>query len=173
MGKTETIKQRRVDVYLRTAEQKDRWNRYAESQKTSLSKVIIATMESLIGGGLMDQLDAKETLTKRNQGLVEELGQVQAANHRLEKYVELLESELNRAKNTPFSEPGPGIRQYNGDLIKILKSSDGPISNNEILSRARIDPADTGTVSGISAQLEALTAYGLVKYSSRGWTWIG
>jgi hypothetical protein len=139
MGKTETIKKRRVDVYLRSEEQKEHWNRFANGKKTSLSKVIKSTMESFIDGGLMEQLDAKENLTKKNQALSEEIEQLKTTYRRQERYIELLETELNRTKPRSFTNPGPGVRHYDKDLIQILKESRGPVSNNDILRRAKVD----------------------------------
>lgn len=40
MGKTESIKARRVDVYLDTIERKQRWTRKADEADTSLSKFV-------------------------------------------------------------------------------------------------------------------------------------
>jgi len=173
MGKTETIKKRRVDVYLRSEEQKEHWNRFANGKKTSLSKVIKSTMESFIDGGLMEQLDAKENLTKENEALIEEIEQLKTSHRRQERYVELLETELNRTKTRSFTDPGPGVRHYDKDLIQILKESKGPVSHKDILRLVKVDPSDIDLVKGVANQLEALSMYGMVRYSSKGWVWNG
>jgi len=173
MGKNQTIKKRRVDVYLRSEDQKDRWNKFADGRKTSLSKLIIETMESMIGGGLMDQLEAKETLTKKIQQLKDEYEKMETNYHRQEKYIEMLEAELNRTKTASFTEPGPGTRHFNKDVIRVLKDSSGPVSNHELPRLVNVNPSDTDQVNGISNQLEALSGYGIVKYGARGWVWNG
>jgi len=94
-------------------------------------------------------------------------------NHRLEKYIEILEMELNRSKNISFSEPGPGFRYHNEELIKTLKESKDPVSNQVILGRIGVNPVDTQIVKSISNQLEALASYGLIKYTKQGWVWNG
>lgn len=40
MGKTESIKERRVDVYLDTLDRKGRWTKLAEEADESLSKFV-------------------------------------------------------------------------------------------------------------------------------------
>jgi len=173
MGKTETIRKRRVDVYLRSEQQKERWIKYAEKQKTSLSKVIINTMESLLSGGLLDQLNVKERLNDKNQELLKENEIVKTNNHRLERYIDILEKELSRSKNITFTEPGPGFRFHNDILINVLKEAKTPVSNDKILTLINVNPAETDHVKGVSNQLDTLSSYGLIKYTSRGWTWIG
>ncbi|MCK5773847.1 MAG: hypothetical protein KAH57_08675 [Thermoplasmata archaeon] len=173
MGKTETIKKRRVDVYLRSEEQKGRWNKYAKGQKMSLSKLIIDTVEARIGGDLMNQIKIKETLTDKIKKLMDENDSLKVQYNRSENYISILEREMNRSKNVSFSEPGPGIHKYHEELIRVLKDSNNPVSNNNILKQIRIDPADTEVVAGISKQLDALKSYGLIKYGSRGWIWNG
>ncbi len=171
MGKTETINKRRVDVYLNSEKQKERWNQFAKKQKTSLSKLVIQTMESLIGGSLLDQLDAKETLSKRIEEMDKEIEQLKTNNNRQEKYIEILEVELSRSKISSFIVPGPGFRTHNEELIKILREAKAPISHDLILRSIKVKPTDTEGVKGISNELEALASYGLVKYGPRGWTW--
>jgi len=173
MGTTETIKQRRVDVYLKNMEQKERWTAYATSQNSSLSKVIINTMESLIVGDLMDQLTAKESLTKDNEDLKAKLEDLQTSHRRQEQYIELLEKELARLKNISFKDQGPGMRRYSDSLIRVLKESRTPVNNNDLMVMMKIDPNDSDIVTGVSDQLQVLSSYGLVKYSGKGWIWHG
>ncbi len=172
MGKTETIKKRRVDVYLRSEPQKVRWNKYAKGQKMSLSKLVIDTVEARISGDLQNQLEIKETLTKQIKDLMNENETYKTQNKRLENYIDILEREMNRKTSISFSDPGPGFSHYNKELIDVLRGSNGPITNMDLLGRIRVDPSDTDVVKGISKQLEALTEYGLTKLGNRGWMWI-
>ena len=45
------------------------------------------------------------------------------------------------------------------------------LSNEEILSALRIDLSETEMVKVVTKQLQALEAYGLVKYGGMEWKW--
>lgn len=173
MGKTETIKKRRVDVYLRSEDQKLRWTHYAKKHRTSLSKLVMDAVESVIGGGLMENMDAKERMSKQIEDLQNERGTLETQNHRLEKYIGMLEKEMNRIKYSSFKNQEMGFRSYNDKVIEILKRSSTPISHNDILNRLSIDPSDTESVQSVSSQLDFLSDYGIIKYSPKGWRWNG
>ena len=173
MGKTETIKKRKVEVYLVTEGQKERWKKYAKGKNTSLSKLIIETFEARIKGNLMKQLEAKETLTKELGTLQEENRVLKIQNKRQERYIEILEHDMKRAQHISFGETGDGYRMFNKDLTGLLKESKYPVPNHNILSLLGVDPTDTEAVKGIRNQLEALKGYGLIKNTKRGWKWVG
>ena len=173
MGKTETSKKRRVDVYLRSEGQKERWNKYAKQKKTPLSKLIIDTMEARITGNLMEQLEAKETLSKDLHEAREDIDRLNVQNQRYERYIGILEHDMKRAQHVSFGETGDGYRMFNKDLTGLLKNSKDPISNQNILARIGVDPGDSEAVKGIKNQIEALEGYGLIKYTRRGWKWVG
>lgn len=46
MGKTESIKERRVEVYLHTLERKERWTEFADEANESLSKYVQKCVEN-------------------------------------------------------------------------------------------------------------------------------
>ncbi len=60
MGKTDSIKQRRVDVYLDNLEQKQRWKDQAEETGESLSTFVIQCVEYAIEQGGPDFTDIGE-----------------------------------------------------------------------------------------------------------------
>lgn len=173
MGKTETTKKRKVEVYLHSFGQKERWKKYAKGKNTSLSKFIIETVEARIMGNLMKQLEAKETLSKEISALEEENRVLKIQNRRHERYIEILEHDMKRAQHISFGETGDGYRMFNKDLTGLLKESKYPIPYHNIISKLGVDPTDTEAVEGIRNQLEALKGYGLIKYSKRGWKWVG
>jgi hypothetical protein len=173
MGKTETIKKRKVEVYLVTEGQKERWQKYAKDKNTSLSKFIIETVEARVKGNLMKQLKVKETLTNENNDLREENRVLKIQNKRHERYIEILERDMKRAQHISFGETGDGYRMFNKDLTGLLKDSNKPVPNHSILSLLGVDPTDTEAVKGIRNQLEALKGYGLIKDTKRGWKWVG
>ncbi len=79
---------------------------------------------------------------------------VKINNHRLEKYIEILERELSRSKNITFTEPGPGFRFHNDIFIKVLKEAKTSVSNDKILTLINVNMAETDHVKGVSNQLD-------------------
>lgn len=171
MGKTETIKKRRVDVYLPSELQKERWNKYARKMRTPLSKLIISVMETHMGEGLPDTVNERLTLKSENEALLKENEVIRTEKIRLEKFVELLEREMNRSQSISMMDNGQGFRKYNRKLVDLLQNSSIPIPHNEILRELHINPIDTDVVQGISKQLESLSEFGLIKYTVKGWKW--
>jgi len=103
----------------------------------------------------------------------DELKQLRSENRLLRRLVENLDKELKRYRAKPFlDEPYVGVRQFDRDLIELLRDGD-TLSDEKILSSLNIDPADTDLVKAVSKQLETLEAYGLVEFTSKGWRWKG
>jgi len=173
-GKTETIKQRAIYVYLPSLEMVEDWKRRAERAGVSLSKFVIERVEDSIRKeegeeGYLSRLE----LIKRLKKAEEELKQLRSENKLLRRLVENLDKELKRYRAKPFlDENYVGIRQFDKDLIELLRSG-RTLSDEEILSSLNIDPADTDLVKAVSKQLEALEAYDLVEFTGKGWRWKG
>jgi len=173
-GKTETIKQRVIYVYLPSLEMVEDWKRRAEKAGVSLSKFVIERVEDSIRReegeeGYLSRLE----LIKRLKRAEEELKQLRSENRLLRRLVENLDKELKRYRAKPFLDGSfVGVRQFDRDLIELLKSG-RTLSDEEILSSLNIDPADTELVKAVSKQLEALEAYGLVEFTGKGWRWKG
>ena len=173
-GKTETIKQRAIYVYLPSLEMVEDWKRRAEKAGVSLSKFVIERVEDSIRKeegeeGYLSRLE----LIKRLKRAKEELKQLRSENRLLRRLVENLDRELKRYRAKPFlDENYVGIRRFDKDLIELLRSG-RTLSDEEILSSLNIDPADTDLVKAVSKQLEALEAYDLVEFTGKGWRWKG
>jgi len=173
-GKTKTIKQRVIYVYLPSLEMVEDWKRRAEKAGISLSKFVIERVEDSIRKeegeeGYLSRLE----LIKRLKRAEEELKQLRSENRLLRRLVENLDKELKRYRTKPFlDESFVGVRQFDRDLIELLRSG-RTLSDEEILSSLNIDPADTELVKAVSKQLEALEAYGLVEFTGKGWRWKG
>ena len=173
-GKTETIKQRAIYVYLPSLEMVEDWKRRAEKAGVSLSKFVIERVEDSIRReegeeGYLSRLE----LIKRLKKAKEELKQLRSENRLLRRLIENLDKELKRYRAKPFlDESFTGVRQFDKDLIELLRSG-RTLSDEEILSSLNIDPADTDLVRAVSRQLEALEAYDLVEFTGKGWRWKG
>ncbi|MDV3244219.1 MAG: hypothetical protein LYZ66_03445 [Nitrososphaerales archaeon] len=174
LGKTETIKERSVYVYLPSAEMIEDWKSRAEKAGLSISKFVIDRVEDSLKReegeeeGYLSRLELIKKLRVAEEGnkkLSEE-------NRLLKKLVENLDRELKRYRMKPFAEERfEGRRSFDKDLIELLRKG-GSHSQEEILVHLNIDPTDTEMVKAVSRQLEALERYSLVEYSGRGWRWI-
>jgi hypothetical protein len=179
VGKTETIKERAIWVYLPSIEQKERWQKFAEQSGVSLSKWVIETVEEAIRPS--EELDWKprEDLEEEIEGLKNEVAGLRGGLRQQKIIREKLERELRRYRAEPFLVPNfEGVRRYDKELIELLRSSrslDGKpkaMTDVEILQYLGIDPTEEDAVKAVSVQLGNLEAYGIVKSTPKGWRWI-
>lgn len=172
MGKTDTIKDRRVDVYLDTLERKERWKRIAEEEGESLSKFVQQAVEYTIQRGGPDFSELGDE-SKKIQELEQEVSELRKDLKQKDIVIEKLESELKQHRMEPFlADEFEGRRQYDEELIEIIKSSDR-IPGETILKRLDIAPTNTDLVKGVNSQLRQLERYGLIENTPQGWVWIG
>lgn len=173
-GKTETIKDRTIYVYLPSLEMVKDWRKRAERAGVSISRFVIERVEDSIRReeGEEGYLSRPE-LIKRLKRADEELKKLRDENRLLKKLVENLDRELKRYRARPFLEEGfEGIRRFDKELIDLLRRG-GSYSDEELLANLGIDPSDAELVKAVSKQLEILEAYDLVEYVGRGWRWKG
>jgi predicted RNase H-like nuclease (RuvC/YqgF family) len=173
-GKTETIKDRAIYVYLPSLEMVKDWKRRAEKAGVSVSKFVIERVEDSIRReeGEEGYLSRAE-LVKRLRSAEEELKKLREENRLLKRLVENLDNELKRYRAQPFlQEAFEGVRRFDRDLVELLRRGRS-YTQEEILAHLNIDPFDAELVKAVDRQLEALEAYGLVEYRGRGWRWKG
>jgi predicted DNA-binding protein len=172
LGKTDTIKQRSIYVYLPSVEQKRRWDEQAQKQGVSISKFVAEHVENSLRQ--VEEQDYKSIgdLCKEVKQLKEQISKETREKRVLEIAVEKLEEELRRYRAQPFLEEGfAGVRRYQKELVEILRQGH-LVSSGEILSRLGIKPSEGEAVKAVSAQLENLEKYGVVKVFPKGWKWI-
>lgn len=177
MGKTETIKERTIWIYLPTHEQKQEWERIAHEKGTSLSKWIIKTIED----GLKvseGEVKSRNDIDKENKNLRNEIAELQRNLRQMTIIRDNLEIEIRKYRLEPFLTTSfEGIRQFDKELISLLrnaKSVDNKnrfVDNDEILSRLGVSHLETDIVKAISNQLSRLEGYGLVESGTKGWRW--
>jgi len=173
-GKTETIKDRAIYVYLPSLEMVEDWKRRAEKAGVSISKFVIERVEDSIRReeGEEGYLSRAE-LVKRLRSAEEELKKLREENRLLKRLAENLDNELKRYRAQPFlQEAFEGVRRFDRDLVELLRRG-GSYTEEEILAHLNIEPSDAELVKAVDRQLEALEAYGLVEYRGRGWRWKG
>lgn len=171
MGKTDTIKDRRVDVYVDSLDRKERWTKQADEADESLSQFVQQCVEYAIERGGPDFTELGEE-SKQIQELEEEVRDLRQDIKQKEIVIEKLESELKEYRTQPFVSGGDfeGRRQYDQELIEELQRADR-IDGNELLRRLDIDPANTDLVKAVDSQLQQLENFGLVRSTPQGWVW--
>jgi hypothetical protein len=174
MGKTESIKQRSIYVYLPSLEIVKDWKAKAKKTNVSISQFVIEHVTNSLR-----QEDGEEAYKPRAeliQQLHEKDEQIEKLTRESEVFkltLERVEGELCRYRAEPFLGEGfRGIRGYDRRLIELLRKGDA-IDSDHLLRLLKINPRDTALVKAVSKQLENLEAYGLVEKTRRGWKWTG
>jgi hypothetical protein len=171
-GKTETIKDRAIYVYLPSLEMAYDWKHRADKTGASISKFVIERVEDSIRReeGEEGYLTRLELITRLNVA-EDELKKIRSENALLKKLIDNLDNELKRYRAKPFLEENfEGVRSLDKWLIDLLREG-GSYTDEMILSRLNIEPSNTDLVKAVSKQLGILEAYGLVEYMGRGWKW--
>lgn len=171
MGKTKTIKQRAIYVYLPSHEMVNRWKTLANKSGTSISKFVAEHVENSLRQEEDNGYLSRGSLIQENQSLKEALTEKDKRIWHLELLVEKLEQDLRQYRSRLFLEEDfTGFRSYDKKLIEILREP-GVHENDVILSRLGIKPREHEAIKAVSKQLERLQSYGLVKATPRGWIW--
>jgi len=173
-GKTGTIKDRTIYVYLPSLGMVEDWKLRAEKAGVSLSKFIIErVLDSIRREDGEEGYLSRAEIIKRLRNTEEELRKLRDENRLLRKLVENLDNELKRYRAQPFLEDRfEGVRRFDRELIELLKRG-GIFNEEEILTHLNINPSETELVKAVSRQLEILEEYGLVEFTGRGWRWVG
>lgn len=170
-GKTKTIKERSIYVYLPSEEMVGEWKALAEKSGVSISKFVIEHVENSLQQEKDSSYLSRADLTKKIRELEGELSKLRDENRMLRLVAEKLDTELKHYRTKPFlEEEFEGIRGYEKELIQAFKKQRA-IGYDELLGILGIDPKDTQLVKGVSRQVERLEKYGLIKPLSRGWEW--
>lgn len=174
MGKTESIKQRSIYVYLPSMEMVEDWKTRAKKSSTSISQFVIEHVTNSLRQeegeeGYRPRADLIQQLREKD----ENIQKLTRENEILRLALERVENELRRHRAEPFlDDQFRGIRGYDRRLVELLKKGES-IDSDHLLHLLRIDPRDTFLVKAISRQLENLEVYGVVEKTRRGWRWKG
>jgi predicted RNase H-like nuclease (RuvC/YqgF family) len=172
MGKTESIKERRVDVYLDTIGRKERWTRKADEADESLSKFVQQCVEYALekGGPNFEELGERG---KKIQDLEEEMKSLRNEVKQKNIVIEKLEADLGRYRMEPFlKDDYEGVRDFDQELIQLVKEAER-IKSEELVRRLGVDQTDRETMQAIDSQLRQLESYGLIAHTTHGWRWDG
>jgi hypothetical protein len=171
MGKTDTIKQRSIYVYLPSHDMVQRWKTLAKNSGTSISKFVAEHVENSLREEEAEY-KSRSTLIEENRKLSETLNEKERRIGHLELLVEKLEQDLRQYRAQLFTdEEFTGVRSSDKKLVELLREP-GVHDNDVILSRLGIKPTEEDPIKAVSKQLELLQSYGLVKATPRGWSWV-
>lgn len=171
-GKTKTVKQRSIYIYLPSIEMVTDWKDRVKKSSKSISKFVIERVEDSIRReeGEENYLSRPELLKQLNT-TKEELKTLKNENRLLKRLVDNLDKELKRYRVEPFLEEDyRGVRRFDRELINLLRKG-GSYTGEEILDHFNINPSEIDLIKGINKQLEILENYDLVKYDLRRWKW--
>jgi len=173
MGKTESIKQRSIYVYLPSEEMVADWKAKAKKSNASLSRFVIEHVtNSLRQEQGREEYKSRADLIQQLRTKDEQIGKLTRENEIVKLALERVENELERYRAEPFLEESfKGIRRYDRRLIELLKKGD-TVDSDHLLRLLKISPRDTPLVKAITKQLENLEAYGLAEKTLRGWRWV-
>lgn len=169
-SKTDTIKQRRVDVYLPSIDMKKKWKEVADERGQSLSKFVIELVEDSLNREDEDY-ESRQELLEENRELKEKIKELEKDVKVYRESYDKLEEELKEHRAKDFTESG-GSRKFSKELIQLLKK-ERFVEFEDIYDKLDIDPSDTEMVKAFQEQLKTLEEYGLVKEEDRGWRWQG
>lgn len=172
MGKTDTIKQRSIYVYLPTEEMKKRWQKAAVKRCASISDFVVQSIEESLNAQKDNEYVSRAKLAEEAERLKEELIVAEEKIRRQDILLRRYEEELREYRAKAFTETGlSGSRRYNEELIKLLRKGK-VLSSDEIIARLGLKPTETEAIKAVSQQLEGLEGYGLVKLTKGGWQWV-
>jgi len=173
MGKTESIKQRSIYVYLPSEEMVEDWKAKAKKSSASISRFVVEHVtNSLRQEEGEEAYKSRAELMQQIREKDEQIEKLTRENEIVKLALERVENELRRYRADPFlDEKFEGIRAYDRKLIELLKKGD-TVDSDHLLRLMKISPRDTPLVKAIGNQLGNLEAYGLVEKTRRGWKWV-
>ncbi len=154
MGKTQSIKQRSIYVYLSSMEMAEDWKERAKKSGASISRFVIEHVtNSLLQEEGEAEYKSRADLIQQLRVKDESIERLTRENEILKLALERVETELRRYRAEPFlDENFQGIRGYDKQLIELLRKGE-TIDSDHLLRRLRINPRDTPLVKAVSKQL--------------------
>ena len=173
-GKTKTIKQRTVYVYLPSEKAVAAWKREAERHGVSLSQFVFESVEAGIDPAKA-KIRAKsnpDSLVERVTDLEDRLKRANADLKVRDAALEKLNADLTRYRVEALKpQKGSAFRKYDKKIIELIQSR-GEISNIDLLSALRVPPSEPELVDAIRGHLEALAEWHVIAPTANGWRWI-
>ena len=171
-GKTETIKERAIYVYLPSEELVEEWKNLARKAGVSLSKFV---QEHVINSLHLEQdrsFTPRHVLQHNLRQCEEENRKLRQEIRKLEALVERLDVELRRYRLNSFNTALDGVKRFDPKLIDLFRRRNF-VKSDELLPLLEISPRDTEAVKAINQQISLLETFGLLEPEPNGWRWLG
>jgi hypothetical protein len=172
LGKTKTIKQRALAVYLPTEEMIEKWKSEAERYGVPLSRFIVETVD--------DSIRKSPTGMTPREELEKELNDVKVEMNQLKARLKSAEEALKRADVTvaeyraKLSEPllSPADAELTSRLIEMFLA-EKVLNVDEMPERLGIKLTDKKAVGRLRSSVDLLKKAGLVESGMFEWRWTG
>ena len=177
MSKSDTIKQRRVDVYLPSLDLKEHWAKLAtDAGFKSLSKYIAHVM-TVAHGSVQPGFDLNEIL-EENEFLKEQLQEANDRIRMLEALRDKLDDEVKGYRSYAFEtlhyKGDRGLDSHLATIIRGYRNAKGkpkPINSVKLLQLMDINPRDENRTTMLQAQLDILLDFGVIESTAVGYRW--
>lgn len=178
MGKTETSKQRRIDVYLPTFEAKERWGEVAVKRRQKVSEMVFELVETALAPPATSEAASSQELLKELEDVRAELGEQRARNEELTLLKESLEHEIAQYRAEAVVD-AQGMPKMDSRLVRLFSQARGKDGKNRVLEAGevrkalRITGKNEAEAKALHKSLEGMELHGWIKRSSKGWVWSG
>ena len=172
LGKTETIRQRAVTVYLPTKDMVEKWKAEADQRDMSLSSFIMEIVDDALRKKLVGTTPREELEKRLNESLSELKvlkGRVESADVALKRADETIADYRKRLERTVPEGLDAGITSQ---LVTAFMKK-GTILVEDIPGKVGIDLKDSEGWVKIRESLNFLKAAGLVENRLFDWRWKG
>ncbi len=170
--KNETIRERQINIYLKSLVQKEEWRKQASEDHMSLSSWVQYRVEDSLsqnGDGprysRRHLIDRNEQLEKSNRALEQDLDV-------MTKAYQALDRELKTLRIKPFMDPVyQGYRELHRKLVATFREKKR-VSYNDLVSVLGINPTDIESLKAVSHQINVLLDCGVLEQDLRYWWWV-
>jgi predicted RNase H-like nuclease (RuvC/YqgF family) len=171
MVRDDKIKNKAIYVYAKSTQMADEWKSLAKKAGLSISKFIVEHVENSLKS-TDNNVTSRLDLITENSKLNEQLTDLEKRLRRQDSLIDKLEEDLRQTRASIFlQDTDTGIKDYERKLVDLLREP-GAHTDEEILRRLGIKPAEIEAIKAVSTQLENLQAYGAAKRTNKGWTWV-
>lgn len=178
LGKSATIKERRIDIYAPDLGVKGRWDQHAARRKQSRSEMVFELVEL----GLALETGKLGATVARDGPKADELRAQLAAlrrqNQDLQEAKERVERELAdvRAAIAVGEAPLPNLGHRLVSLFIEAVGADGqprPVDASELRRALQIEPGSLARTRELQQAIATLELQGMVRAHAKGWVWLG
>lgn len=174
MGKTGTIKQRSLTVYLPTEEMLEKWKKEAERYGAPLSRYVVEVVDDAVRKnpqGMTPREQLEQELEKIKVDYKLALVRLKALEETLEERdttVAEYRSRLTKSENPHLED----VRMMFEPVSSYLREN-GALKMEDAYEVFGFSPSNTKSVRSLKASIEVLKRMGLVEEGVEEWRWTG